>query len=174
VYQVAVVGPGYAAQGAVPDAASEQERLAYDVLAYDVGERLARLGVMVVTGGLGGVMAAASRGAVTAGGLTLGLLPGTDPAGANPWVRVVVPTGLGEARNALVVRSAQVLVAIGGGWGTLSEVALALKAEIPVVGLRSWAPAGPDPAHPEASSPVRLVASADGAVTAVADLLGTA
>jgi uncharacterized protein (TIGR00725 family) len=165
VNQVAVIGPG----GAVTAISPEEDRLA-----YEVGERLARLGVVVVTGGLGGVMAAASRGAVSAGGLTVGLLPGTDPAKANPWVRVVVPTGLGEARNALVVRSAQVLVAIGGGWGTLSEVALALKAGTPVVGLRSWAPAGPDPARPEATSPVRPVTSVDDAVATVADLLGIA
>lgn len=106
--QIAVVGPG--------EATARQEEVA-----YDVGARLARAGLLVVTGGLGGVMAAASRGAVEAGGRTLGLLPGTDPAAANPWVQVVVPTGLGEARNALVVRSAAALVAVGGGWGTLSR-----------------------------------------------------
>jgi uncharacterized protein (TIGR00725 family) len=105
-----------------------------------VGRGLAEAGdVTVVTGGLGGVMAAASRGAQRAGGVTVGLLPGTDRADANPWVDVAVPTGLGEARNALVVRSADVVVAIGGAYGTLSEIALALKTGTPVIGLRTWA-----------------------------------
>ena len=89
----------------------------------------------MVTGGLGGVMAAASRGAAEAGGLVVGLLPGLDPAEANPWVGVAIPTGLGELRNGLVVRAADALVAVGGEYGTLSEVALALKAGKRVVGL---------------------------------------
>jgi uncharacterized protein (TIGR00725 family) len=92
----------------------------------------------VVTGGLGGVMAAASQGAREAGGVTLGLLPGDDRAAANPWVAVAVPTGLGELRNALVVRTADALVAVGGAYGTLSEIALALKAGRLVIGLGTW------------------------------------
>lgn len=92
----------------------------------------------MVTGGLGGVMEAASRGARQAGGLTLGILPGTDRGDANPHVEVAVPTGMGEARNALVVRAADGLIAIGGEWGTLSEIALARKGGKPVVGIGSW------------------------------------
>ena len=101
---------------------------------------------MVVCGGLGGVMEAACRGARGAGGRTLGILPGLDRSAANPFVDVAVATGLGEARNALVVRAADALVAIGGGYGTLSEVALALKAMKPVVGLGSWEIEGVRPA----------------------------
>jgi uncharacterized protein (TIGR00725 family) len=91
-----------------------------------------------VCGGLGGVMEAACRGAAGAGGTTLGLLPGTDRHDANPHVSVAVATGLGEGRNALVVRAADAVVAIGGGYGTLSEIALALKAGKPVIGLGTW------------------------------------
>jgi uncharacterized protein (TIGR00725 family) len=94
-----------------------------------------------VCGGLGGVMEAACRGARSRGGLTVGLLPGVDRDAANGWVVVALPTGLGEARNALVVRAADAVVAIGGGWGTLSEIALALKAGVPVVGVGTWEPA---------------------------------
>jgi hypothetical protein len=83
-------------------------------------------------------MAAACRGAFEAGGMTVGLLPGLDRSEANQWVRVAIPTGLGELRNGLVVRSADVVVAVGGAYGTLSEVALALKTGVPVVGLATW------------------------------------
>jgi uncharacterized protein (TIGR00725 family) len=93
---------------------------------------------VVVCGGLGGVMEAACRGAKEADGTTVGLLPGSDRAQANRYVDVAVPTGLGEARNALVVRTADALVAVGGGYGTLSEIALALRAGKAVVGLESW------------------------------------
>jgi uncharacterized protein (TIGR00725 family) len=95
-------------------------------------------GAVVVSGGLGGVMEAACRGAKEAGATTLGILPGLDRAEANPYVDVAVPTGMGEARNALVVRAADALIAVGGGYGTLSEVALALKTGKPVVGLGSF------------------------------------
>jgi uncharacterized protein (TIGR00725 family) len=93
-------------------------------------------------------MEAACRGARSRGGLTLGLLPGFDRDEANGWVVVAVPTGLGEVRNALVVRAADAVVAIGGGWGTLSEIALALKTGVPVVGVGTWEPAigGAEPA----------------------------
>jgi uncharacterized protein (TIGR00725 family) len=100
-----------------------------------VGRALASRGAVVVCGGLGGVMEAACRGAKDAGGTTLGILPGLDRREANEWVDVAVSTGLGEARNALVVRAADSLVAVGGGYGTLSEVALAIKTGKPVVGL---------------------------------------
>src|SRR3954471_13061305 len=122
---VAIVGPG-AAKSAELEAAEE------------AGAAVAEAGAGLVCGGLGGVMEAACRGARSRGGLTLGLLPGSDREAANGWVLVAVPTGLGEARNALVVRAADAVVAIGGGWGTLSEIALALKAGVPVVGVATW------------------------------------
>ena len=106
--------------------------------AEEVGRLLARHGALVVCGGLGGVMEAACRGAKSAGGTTIGLLPGLDRREANAWVDVAIPTGLGEARNALVVRAADVLIAIGGEYGTLSEIALALKTGKPVVGIDTW------------------------------------
>ena len=106
--------------------------------AEEIGRELARNGAVVVCGGLGGVMAAACRGAKSAGGLTVGILPGATREETNAWVDVAVPTGLGEARNALVVRSADALVAVGGEFGTLSEIALALKLGKPVVGIGTW------------------------------------
>lgn len=106
--------------------------------AEEVGRRLAEGGAVLVCGGLGGVMAAACRGAKAGGGLTVGILPGEDRRAANRWVDVAVATGLGEARNALVVRAADALVAVGGGYGALSEIALALKIGRPVVGLLTW------------------------------------
>ena len=120
---VAVVGTGSASAALEDDAAA-------------VGALLAARGVTVVCGGLGGVMAAAARGASEAGGIVVGLLPGLDRSDANPWVTVAIPTGMGELRNGLIVRACDGMVAIGGGHGTLSEVALALKAGRRVVGLR--------------------------------------
>jgi len=122
---VAVAGAGVAS----PD----DERAA-----VQIGRLLAEAGCTVVCGGLGGVMAAACRGARAAGGTTVGILPGDDPAEANEWVSVAIPTGLGEARNALVVRAADALIAVGGEFGTLSEIALALKLGKPVIGLGTW------------------------------------
>ena len=122
---VAVVGPGDA---------SPQELAS----AEDVGAGLAALGAVVVTGGLGGVMEAASRGARSKRGHTLGIMPGEDRETANAWVEIAIATGLGELRNGLVVRAADALVAVGGGHGTLSEVALGLKLGRPVVGLGTW------------------------------------
>jgi uncharacterized protein (TIGR00725 family) len=122
---VAVVGPGEATAQQVGCA----ER---------VGRGLAEAGAIVVCGGLGGVMAAACRGASSAGGLTIGILPGDERAEANEWVTVAIPTGLGELRNGLVVRAADVAIAVGGAYGTLSEVALALRTGVPVIGLDSW------------------------------------
>ena len=107
-------------------------------LAEQVGLELARRGAVVVTGGLGGAMAAACRGAKEGGGTTIGILPSDDRADANPWVDVAVPTGLGEGRNALVVRAADAVVAVAGEFGTLSEIALALRLGKPVVGLGTW------------------------------------
>jgi uncharacterized protein (TIGR00725 family) len=122
---VAVVGPGDA---------SPQELQA----AEEVGAGLADAGAVVVTGGLGGVMEAACRGARSRRGHTVGILPGDDREAANGWVEIAIATGMGELRNALVVRASDALVAIGGGHGTLSEVALALKLGRPVVGLGTW------------------------------------
>jgi len=100
-----------------------------------VGRLLAEQGAVLLCGGLGGVMEAAARGAKEAGGLTVGILPGADATEANPYVEVPLATGMGEMRNALIVRAAQAVIAIGGGWGTLSEIALAQRIQTPVVGL---------------------------------------
>ncbi|BEQ13487.1 TIGR00725 family protein [Desulfoferula mesophila] len=121
--------------------------------AFRVGELLARAGWGVVCGGLSGVMAEACRGCASAGGLTVGLLPGTERQAANPWVQVILPTGLGQARNALVVLAGQGAIAVGGGGGTLSEIGHALKAGRPVVSLGSWEVAG----VPQAESPEQAV-----------------
>ena len=107
-------------------------------LAESVGGLLARRGATVICGGLGGVMEAVCRGAKSEGGLTVGILPGQDSSMANPWVDIPVVTGIGEARNVTVVKSAQTLIAIGGSYGTLSEIAYALKSGIPVIGLNTW------------------------------------
>jgi uncharacterized protein (TIGR00725 family) len=107
-------------------------------VAEQVGHELGSRGAVLVCGGLGGVMEAACRGAKEAGGTTIGILPGNDRSAANSYVDLAIPTGLGEARNALVVRAADALVAVGGGYGTLSEIAFALKDGKRVVGLGSW------------------------------------
>ena len=106
--------------------------------AWEVGRLLAEAGCVVITGGLGGVMEAASRGATEAGGLVLGVLPGADPKEANPAVSVALATGLGDARNVILANSAEAFVAIGGSHGTLSEIAFALKRGKRVVSLGSW------------------------------------
>ena len=107
-------------------------------MAEAVGRALGEARVLLVCGGLGGVMEAACRGAKAAGGTTVGLLPGLSRADANEHVDVAIATGLGEARNALIVRAADALIAVGGEFGTLSEIALALKSGKPVVGIGSW------------------------------------
>jgi uncharacterized protein (TIGR00725 family) len=107
-------------------------------LAETVGELLAQQGVIIICGGLTGVMEAVCRGAKSKGGLTVGILPGQDSSMANPWVDIPVVTGIGEARNVAVVKSAQAVIAIGGSYGTLSEIAYALKSSIPVIGLNTW------------------------------------
>jgi uncharacterized protein (TIGR00725 family) len=117
-----------------------------------VGRLVAARGAVVVCGGLGGAMESACRGAKQAGGLTVGLLPGSDRSEANAYVDVALPTGLGEARNALVVGAADVVIAVGRGYGTLSEIALALRAGKRVVGLDTWDVEGVAPADgPEAA-----------------------
>ncbi|CAN5717029.1 TIGR00725 family protein [soil metagenome] len=107
-------------------------------LAEEVGKLLGEAGAVVVCGGLGGVMEAVCRGARSEGGTTVGLLPGTEHSDANDFVDIALPTGLGESRNALVARAADALIAIGGEFGTLSEIGLALKIGKPVVGLGTW------------------------------------
>jgi len=124
-FAIAVIGP---ADAPPPELA----------VAEDVGAAIAAAGWTVVTGGLGGVMEAASRGARSRLGATIGILPGSDPDAANGWVQLVIPTGLGQARNTLVVAAARGVVAVGGGYGTLSEIALALRAGRPVFGVGTW------------------------------------
>ncbi len=107
-------------------------------IAEQVGRALAIRGATVVCGGLGGVMEAVCKGAKGAGGRTIGILPGTDYQEANAYVDIPIVTGLGEARNIIVVRSGRAVVAVGGEYGTLSEIAFALKFGLPVVGLGTW------------------------------------
>lgn len=132
-------------------------------VAEAVGAAVAKAGAVLVCGGLGGVMAAACRGARSAGGLTVGLLPGTDRSAANPWVDVAIATGLAEGRNLLIVRTADAVIAVGGGYGTLSEIALARKVGRPVVGLDTWsgsAPAVDEPLVRAGEDPAAAVALA--------------
>jgi len=128
--------------------------------AREVGRRLAEAGCTVVTGGLGGVMEAASRGASEAGGLVVAVLPGSDPAEATPWAGVVVATGMGDARNAILANTAEAFVAVAGSHGTLSEIAFALKRGKRVVGLATW---DVDPAVLVAADPAEAVALVLGA-----------
>ncbi len=144
---VAVAGPGEATQAQLDGA-------------MEIGRGLALAGAIVITGGLGGVMAAASRGAATAGGLTVGLLPGADRRSANEWVKVAIPTGLGELRNGLVVRCADAVIAVGGAYGTLSEIALALRTGVPVIGVETWAIEGIDAVGSPQAAVARAVAVA--------------
>ena len=122
---IAVIGPSEATD----------EELAR---AETVGRLLGEAGAVVVCGGLGGVMEAAARGAAGAGAVVVGLLPGRNRRDANPHVTVVIATGMGEMRNALVVRSVDAVIAVGGAYGTLSEIAFALRTGVPVVGLGTW------------------------------------
>lgn len=107
-------------------------------MAYEVGRLVALRGGIVVCGGLGGVMEGASRGCKEAGGVSIGILPGKTRDDGNPFLTYSIPTGLGEMRNALVVRASDALIAISGGFGTLSEIALALKLGKKIVLLNSW------------------------------------
>jgi uncharacterized protein (TIGR00725 family) len=107
-------------------------------LAEEVGQELAKRGAVLVCGGLGGVMEAACRGAKAKGGLTIGILPGENPKLANPYVEVAIATGIGYARNAAVVKSSQAVIAVGGSYGTLTEIGYALQSGLPVIGLNTW------------------------------------
>jgi len=152
---VAVVGPGSGATQAELDDAEH------------LGEVLARDGAVVVTGGMAGVMRAAARGAHRAGGVSVGILPGTDRAGGSAAHTVLLPTGLGELRNGLVVRAGDVVVAVGGSWGTLSEIALAVRTGVPVVTLAGWTLPAPGALvardADDAARLVRTILTADGA-----------
>lgn len=114
-------------------------------LAREVGRLIAKAGATLVCGGLGGVMEAASRGAFEEGGFTIGILPGNSRDDANPYIKVAVATGMGEARNVIIVKSCVCLIAIGGGYGTLSEIATGMRLGVPVVGLLTWEVKGRDP-----------------------------
>jgi hypothetical protein len=122
---IAVIGPG--------DASDEEV-----AMARQVGRLLADAGATVVCGGLGGVMQAVAEAVTVAGGVCIGLLPGVDRRDGNPALTVALPTGLGEGRNLLVVRAADAVIAIGGEYGTLSEIAFARKLGKAVIGLRTW------------------------------------
>jgi len=144
---IAVIGAGRCSEGVAQ-------------VAESVGRELARRGATLVCGGLGGVMEAACRGAKSEGGLTIGILPGSSRHEANPYVDTPVVTGLGGARNVIVVRTSQAVIAVGGEYGTLSEIAYALKLGIPVVGLSTWQLARegrPLSAIVEAATPVEAV-----------------
>ena len=150
---VAVVGPADA-DAAVLDGARQ------------IGAGLAKAGAVVVTGGLGGVMQAAAYGAKSEGGLVVGILPGRDADAANASVDLALPTGLGEARNAIVAHSAAVVVAVGGSWGTLSEIAIARRNGTPVISWRGWRVDGVP-----AEDDVTQVATPDDAIRAAVSLL---
>jgi hypothetical protein len=132
---VAVCGP----DPAPPDVAAQAE---------EIGRLLARAGAVLVCGGLGGIMEAAARGVQEEGGTSIGILPGSGRSAGNRYLSVSIPTGMGEMRNALIVRSADAVIAVAGEFGTLSEIAFALKMGVPVVGLDTW----------ELSKPGRMVA----------------
>ncbi|MDM7855147.1 TIGR00725 family protein [Cellulomonas alba] len=152
---VAVVGPGDATEAETD-------------VAHRLGHLLASAGHMLLCGGLGGVMAAVARGAADAGGVVVGLLPGTDRHAGAPHLTVALATGLGEMRNALLVRAADVVVAVGGSWGTLSEVALAVRTGVPVVAIGGWTVTTPDGGH---APGVHHVADAAEAAVAVGRLV---
>jgi uncharacterized protein (TIGR00725 family) len=129
--QIGVVGEGVCS----PATARTAER---------VGAAIARAGAVLFCGGRTGVMEAVARGAARGGGVVVGVLPGFDRRDANRWVTIPVVTGMDQARNVVLVRSCDAVIAVGGSYGTLSEIALALKLGVPVVGLRTWRLAQPD------------------------------
>ena len=123
--QIGVIGAG-------------QCSLEIERLAEEVGREIAKKKALIICGGLGGVMEASARGAKKEGGVTIGILPGFSFEDANPFIDIPIVTGLSHARNVLVVRSSQAIIAVEGGYGTLSEIGIALKLRKPVVGLRTW------------------------------------
>ncbi|GIG20867.1 TIGR00725 family protein [Cellulomonas chitinilytica] len=154
---VGVVGPGSAR------ARDEQD-------ARELGRGLAGRGHVVLCGGLGGVMDAVAAGVRDGDGVVVGLLPGNDRADGSPHLTVALPTGMGEMRNALLVRSSDVVLSVGGSWGTLSEVALALRTGVPVVALDGWRVLAADGSEP-GPTPVRAGSVAE-ALAAVDEIVG--
>ena len=122
---VAVIGGGQCSEGEAQ-------------IAEEVGREIARRGAILICGGLSGVMEAACKGASSEGGTTIGILPGDSYQTANPYVQIPIVTGMGPARNVIIVKSAQAVIAIGGSYGTLSEMSHALRRDIPVIGLNTW------------------------------------
>ncbi len=131
-----------------------------DAQAHELGKRISESGYVIVCGGKGGVMQAVARGAAESGGMCIGLLPGYDRSEGNPFLTMGIPTGLGHARNMLVVRAGDIVVAIGGGYGTLSEIAFALTMGKVVIGLNSWTAVS----HAGVPAEVLAVRSADQAM----------
>ncbi len=125
--------------------------------AETVGKLIASRGALLVCGGLGGVMESAARGAKSEGGTTVGILPQDEVAGANPYIDVPIATGFGQGRNVIIVRTADALIAIGGEYGTLSEIAFALKMGKPVIGLKTWEIKGVIKAENEADAVEKAV-----------------
>jgi len=156
--QISVIGSGSCGQDSEPAELAEQ-----------VGERLAEAGIAVVCGGLGGVMEAVSRGAAQAGGTVIGIVPWDSPAEANPHCTHVISTGIGEARNLAVVASGEAVIAIGGEWGTLSEIGHARKIGRAVIALHSWTLSGRD--EMEGAPGVIPASSAQEAVAAALEAL---
>ncbi|MFF9221666.1 TIGR00725 family protein [Streptomyces viridosporus] len=153
---VAVVGP----EDATPFEVETAQRL---------GRLLAQQHCIVICGGLGGVMEAVCRGAQSEGGITVGLLPGGSRAKGNAFLSVALPTGLGELRNGLVVRSADAVIVVGGSWGTLSEMALAVRTSKPTIVISGWEVRAPG--KPE-NSDLRVAVSVEGAVEMMFSMLG--
>jgi len=122
---VAVIGGGQCSEGEAR-------------IAEEVGREIARRGAILICGGLSGVMEAACKGASSEGGTTIGILPGDSHQTANPYVQIPIVTGMGPARNVIIVKSAQAVIAVGGSYGTLSEMSHALRRGIPVIGLNTW------------------------------------
>jgi uncharacterized protein (TIGR00725 family) len=127
--------------------------------AEDAGRLIAEGGAILVSGGLSGVMESASKGARSAGGVTVGILPQDDALGANRYIDVAVATGFGIGRNVIIARTADALIAIGGGYGTLSEIAFALQLGKPVIGIRSWDVTGAVPAVDAADAVAKAFAA---------------
>ncbi len=136
-------------------------------LAEEVGRELAKRGAVLLCGGRGGVMEAASRGAGQEGGVSIGILPGIDRVEENPHLTYSIVTGLNDARNAVIARSSHGVIAVCGGYGTLSEIGLSLKAGVPVVGLRTW-----NIKNPRGESIILRVEKAEEAVEMVLTLVG--
>ncbi len=124
-YIIAVIGTG-------------ESSLKADKIAEDVGSEIAKKKAILINGGLGGVMEASAKGAKSCGGTTIGILPGMNASDANPYIDIALPTGMGDMRNILIVRSANAIIAVNGSFGTLSELAIAIKLGKPVIGIDTW------------------------------------